>query len=101
MNEAPGPLRSGSGQAGIDQRRCSPAVVIMAGSWVQHAACRGTGLGPYFPKGGASATPAKAVCAQCPVRRECLSYALQNTQLQGVWGGTSDAERRALRSRAA
>jgi WhiB family redox-sensing transcriptional regulator len=96
MDEAQSRLRSG-----INQRRCVIPVAVMAGSWVQRAACRGTGFGPYFPRGGASATPAKAVCARCPVRRECLAYALQNSQLQGVWGGTSDTERRALRRRVA
>jgi WhiB family redox-sensing transcriptional regulator len=76
-------------------------MVVMAGRWVQRAACRGTGFGPFFPKGGASATAAKVVCATCPVRGECLAYALENSQLQGVWGGTSDAERRVLRRHAA
>jgi WhiB family redox-sensing transcriptional regulator len=65
--------------------------------WVEHAACRGTGVGPYFPSGGVSAGPARAVCAGCAVRAECLAYALTDPSLQGVWGGTSDAERRVLR----
>ncbi len=101
MDEAPGALRSGADHAGIPPRRCTTPVPLVTGRWVQRAACRGSGFGPYFPKGGASSTPAKAVCAQCPVRGECLDNALRYPQLQGVWGGTSDAERRALRGRAA
>ncbi len=33
---------------------------------------------------------AKAVCAGCQVRRECLQYALATRQLHGVWGGTTE-----------
>jgi WhiB family redox-sensing transcriptional regulator len=36
---------------------------------------------------------AKAVCAACRVRRQCLQYALATHQLHGVWGGTSEDER--------
>lgn len=40
---------------------------------------------------------AKAFCRRCDVRVECLEYALANRSLVvGVWGGLSDAERRAL-----
>jgi WhiB family redox-sensing transcriptional regulator len=82
------------------RHRCPSPPALVAGDWVQRAACRGSGFGPYFPQGGASAGPAKAVCARCPVRTECLAFALEHPQLQGVWGGTSDAERRELRGRA-
>jgi WhiB family redox-sensing transcriptional regulator len=30
---------------------------------------------------------AKALCAQCPIRRQCLSAALQRAEPWGVWGG--------------
>jgi WhiB family transcriptional regulator, redox-sensing transcriptional regulator len=101
MDETTGLLRTPAGHAPTSRRRNTTPGVDMAGHWVQRAACRGTGCRPFFPRGGASATAAKAVCVLCPVQAECLAYALQNPQLQGVWGGTSDAERRALRRRAA
>jgi WhiB family redox-sensing transcriptional regulator len=41
---------------------------------------------------------AKAVCAACPVRIDCLGYALETGQDAGVWGGTSEKERREIRS---
>jgi WhiB family redox-sensing transcriptional regulator len=44
---------------------------------------------------------AKAVCRRCPVREECLEWALDTGQAIGVWGGTSENERRALKRRAA
>jgi WhiB family transcriptional regulator, redox-sensing transcriptional regulator len=40
------------------------------------------------------AEQAKAVCAVCPVRRECLQFALATRQAHGVWGGMSEHERR-------
>ena len=40
---------------------------------------------------------ARQVCAGCPVRTPCLEWALRSGQEAGVWGGTSEHERRALR----
>jgi WhiB family redox-sensing transcriptional regulator len=93
-------LRGGAAVAFARRHRCPTPPALVAGSWVERAACRGSGFAPYFPRAGVSADPAKAVCGQCPVRGECLDFALQHPQLQGVWGGTSDADRRELRSRA-
>jgi WhiB family redox-sensing transcriptional regulator len=39
---------------------------------------------------------AKAVCASCPVRTQCLEYALETGQ-EGIWGGKTEDERRSLR----
>jgi WhiB family redox-sensing transcriptional regulator len=36
---------------------------------------------------------AKAVCAHCPVRAICRSYAMQAGELYGIWGGTTERER--------
>jgi WhiB family redox-sensing transcriptional regulator len=40
---------------------------------------------------------AKAVCRSCDVQRACLEYALVTNQDSGIWGGTSEEERRTLR----
>ena len=40
---------------------------------------------------------AKAVCLPCQVRAECLGFALSSGQEFGVWGGTSEEERKAIR----
>ena len=37
---------------------------------------------------------AKAVCGSCQVRRQCLQFALATHQMYGVWGGTTEEERR-------
>jgi hypothetical protein len=42
---------------------------------------------------------AKAVCRACPVRDDCLEYALTNAEPWGVWGGLSADERRVERRR--
>ncbi|MEE1741194.1 WhiB family transcriptional regulator [Streptomyces sp. BE147] len=45
---------------------------------------------------------ARAVCQRgCPVRAQCLQWAMENGQDHGVWGGLSEDERRALKRRAA
>ena len=66
--------------------------------WWRSAACREADPELFFPVGahgpGASElAKAKAVCAACRVRRQCLQYALATHQLHGVWGGTSEDER--------
>lgn len=40
---------------------------------------------------------AKAICATCPVAGECLTWAIETNQTEGVWGGHTPKERRALR----
>jgi WhiB family redox-sensing transcriptional regulator len=49
----------------------------------------------WFPEQGGSGATAKLICAKCPVRRECLDYALAEPEpLMGVWGGLTAHERR-------
>jgi WhiB family transcriptional regulator, redox-sensing transcriptional regulator len=68
-------------------------------AWFTAAACRGTNNAAFFPaKPDAVATAAKRVCADCESRRPCLEYALANRELTGIWGGTNDDERHAMRS---
>jgi WhiB family redox-sensing transcriptional regulator len=66
--------------------------------WWRSAACREMDPELFFPVGargpGAGETDrAKAVCANCRVRRQCLQYALATHQMHGVWGGTTEDER--------
>jgi WhiB family transcriptional regulator, redox-sensing transcriptional regulator len=69
-----------------------------AARWRELAACRGMNLDMFFPERGESAEPARQVCARCPVREQCLDYAVSNGITGGIWGGMSERERRALRS---
>jgi WhiB family redox-sensing transcriptional regulator len=67
--------------------------------WREHAACRGMSPNLFHPSRGQNTDTeaAKAICATCPVTDECLDYALVNCEMIGVWGGTSERERRAIR----
>ena len=51
----------------------------------------------FFPERGGSSKAARALCAKCPARAPCLEYALDNRESFGIWGGTSERERRKLR----
>ncbi|MFB7470309.1 WhiB family transcriptional regulator [Kitasatospora sp. NPDC056184] len=73
-------------------------------NWRESARCRGADPELFFPIGSSTSFPtlaqsdeAKAVCGRCPVSRQCLEWALDAAPVEGVWGGTTEAERRALR----
>ncbi len=51
----------------------------------------------FFPEKGGSSREAKRICSECPVRIECLNYALRRDERYGVWGGMSERERRRLK----
>lgn len=62
-------------------------------------ACRDVDPAVFFPeRGGDSQTP-KQICAGCEHREDCLEMALANRETYGIWGGTSERERRLLRRR--
>ena len=42
---------------------------------------------------------AKAVCQSCPLTTECLQYAMSDSSLDGIWGGTTPQDRKNLRRR--
>ncbi|MDA8399744.1 MAG: WhiB family transcriptional regulator [Actinomycetota bacterium] len=65
-------------------------------TWRQRAACRGIDPAVFYPASDEEAQPAKAICAQCPVRQPCLEYALVNRERDGVWGGATERERRRM-----
>ncbi|MGH9301818.1 MAG: WhiB family transcriptional regulator, partial [Acidimicrobiales bacterium] len=50
----------------------------------------------FFPSDGVGVEVARHICAECPVRTPCLEYALDNHIDHGVWGGTSERERRRI-----
>lgn len=69
--------------------------------WGPLAACKDEDSELFFPvsdlgPGARQTAQAKAVCARCPVRSECLGYALDNGLDHGVFGGTTAKERRRL-----
>jgi hypothetical protein len=66
-------------------------------AWVEQAICSETDPEMFFPNAGESNREAKRVCYGCPVRAECLRFALENGEAHGVWGGFSDRERKKMR----
>jgi WhiB family transcriptional regulator, redox-sensing transcriptional regulator len=81
----------------------SEPAVVRRTSWMSRSACRRADPELFFPSGtdGAPerAMKAKAVCVRCPVRAECLAFALATSQKHGVWGGTTEDERRTMTRR--
>jgi WhiB family transcriptional regulator, redox-sensing transcriptional regulator len=55
----------------------------------------------FFPERGDSTREAKAICARCPHQAPCLEYALAEGVKYGIWGGTSENQRRDMRRRRA
>ncbi|HEX2050958.1 MAG TPA: WhiB family transcriptional regulator [Actinomycetota bacterium] len=65
--------------------------------WQTNARCAEVDPEIFFPERGGSSKAARAVCNECTVRMQCLEYALNNKEQFGIWGGTSERERRKLR----
>ena len=67
--------------------------------WMERGACVRLPVDTCFPHSvREQARVAVEVCGPCPVRAECLAQALgSSTVVEGVWGGTTEADRRAIR----
>lgn len=76
----------------------APTPPPVATGWVEKAAC---GSQPddrkFFPANGRPGAATRLTCAGCPVREDCLQYAITTGQEFGVWGGLSEDELRTLR----
>ena len=73
-------------------------------SWRELAACTAHDPNLFFPVGDTGPAleqiaQAKQICAECPIKVECLTYAIESNQVNGVWGGTTEQERRLMRRR--
>ncbi|MDX2646690.1 WhiB family transcriptional regulator [Streptomyces sp. NPDC001902] len=73
-------------------------------NWRYDAACREEDPELFFPISGsgpgmAQIQEAKAVCLRCPVTAQCLRSALSAGRLDGIWGGTTEDERRRMQRR--
>jgi WhiB family redox-sensing transcriptional regulator len=106
--------RSVMSAARTTQRRSSVVVAVRPEwdedvSWQDRALCRGADANLFFTPSHlekqeereAREALAKAVCARCPVRRECLAFALATRESYGIWGGLNELERRHILERRA
>jgi WhiB family transcriptional regulator, redox-sensing transcriptional regulator len=82
----------------------SPGVAEMPGgdgvddpkAWQALAACRGLSSELFYPKDDDAITAAKAVCRACEVETQCLEHALTVREKDGIWGGSTERERRSI-----
>lgn len=97
------PSREGAGQ---DARPPSSTATGQPTSteWPHGAACAGEETDLFFPIGSSGPAlrqteQAKSICRPCPVRLDCLNFALRAEETVGVWGGTDEYERHDLHKR--
>ena len=74
-------------------------ITVPGWDWRQLAACRHADPELFVPVSASGPSldqvmQAKAICAGCPARQQCLAFALDSRQDHGVWGGMSEEERR-------
>lgn len=72
-------------------------------NWRDQAACLAVDGDVFYPEGRGRAfrdaeERAVAVCRTCPVATQCLAYALGRRDVWGVWGGTTEDERKEMLS---
>ena len=75
-------------------------------AWRTRSACLDSDPDVFFPIGSTGPAleqieTAQRICTACTVRDECLEFALATNQDAGIWGGTSEEERRVIRRRIA
>jgi WhiB family redox-sensing transcriptional regulator len=73
---------------------------IQSGWWSQ-ATCQSADPELFFPVSELPASDrnvaeAKAICTPCRVRPQCLAHAMDSGPVHGIWGGTTEKERRLL-----
>lgn len=73
----------------------------LTSGWEGGALCAQTDPEEFYPERGGNAKVPKRICSACPVRDECLAYALATDERFGIWGGLSERERRNLQKQIA
>ena len=67
-------------------------------NWKEHSACKDAPVEVFFvERGTTTVDDAREICFDCPVRVDCLDYALRHGEKFGVWGGLTEGERRPFR----
>lgn len=92
---------------GAYQRRpvASKPAPAPSAPWASDAACLNQDTEKFYALGGVTgwheSNPQKmealAVCARCPVREDCLEWAIEQREDYGIWGGLDEVERRKMR----
>jgi WhiB family transcriptional regulator, redox-sensing transcriptional regulator len=66
-------------------------------NWMDSALCKDEPRETFFPVNSAGVIAAKKICDICVVKEECLEYAIDEGIVHGVWGGTSERQRRQIK----
>jgi WhiB family transcriptional regulator, redox-sensing transcriptional regulator len=66
----------------------------MGTSWMVSARCRSHDPEQFFVRGASQSRRAIRICGACPVREDCLRYAIDNEIEFGIWGGMTERQRR-------
>ena len=90
--------------AHVPPQALAVAARLMEPGWRADAACHGANAESFFPPSHFERKPekdlregaARALCGRCPVRQQCLDYALLVEEPHGIWGGLNELERRRL-----
>ena len=69
---------------------------LMDTDWMAKGKCRELPPETFFPSDGVGVDIARKICVDCIAKEPCLEYALGNHIDHGVWGGTSERERRRI-----
>jgi len=69
--------------------------------WAAYGSCRGEEPDLFFPIPEGEPDDGLKICSGCPVREECLIWALDFRIPYGIWGGMTERERRRLLRRSA
>jgi WhiB family transcriptional regulator, redox-sensing transcriptional regulator len=72
----------------------TPSNPILDEEWKNRGSCSGVNPALFYPESQASTKDAKKVCGSCPVRYECLEFAIEKGEKFGIWGGLTARERR-------
>lgn len=95
---------------GLRMKTLEDVLGILTRDWMDEAACGYADVDPdwFHPETTSSGRVegwtlterrAKAVCATCPVRSQCLTFMYETGETPSIWGGTTARERRAVAHR--
>ena len=79
-----------------NQKAHSDVFTGMESNWMAAGLCSDKPPSLFFPSDGVGVEVAKKICAECPSKEPCLEYALSHRIDHGVWGGTSERQRRRI-----
>jgi WhiB family redox-sensing transcriptional regulator len=71
-------------------------------SWVEQAKCKEADVKQFFPQREIGHNVSKTVrkyCEVCPVKQQCLDFAMSQDEIPGIWGGVTRLQRRSFKSR--